>query len=177
MTPLRPRDLSHGRIGGLWWILGPAFVAWAGGVWLTVPILRNGDEHVALFGWGLALLTAIPAVGLEAAFQFGGYWRSACATLAMTIGISGVVFWLGVADEAVFWVTGLNLIILTVVAALSAPGFEQRFTRRRNGEKPGAFRAGPPMTEFPRSPFESVLEQRRQRPGVRPGGGPGPVSP
>ncbi len=173
VTPMRPRDLSRGRIGGLWWILGPAFGVWAAGVWLTVPMLRNRDDHVALFGWGLALLAAIPAVGLEAAFQFRGYWRSACATLGLTLGISGVVFWLGEADEAVFWVSGLNFIILAVVAGLSAPGFEQRFTRRRNGEKPGSFHAGPPQAEFPRSPYESVLGQRMGRPGTAPREGSG----
>lgn len=161
VTPLRPRDLGRGRIGGLWWMLGPAYLIWAASIWLGVPILRTGDDHLALFFWGMALAAAIPVVGLEASFQFRGYWRSALATLGLTCGLSGGLFWMGVAEDAVFWVTPLSLLVLGVVAALNFPGFEQRFTRNRNGETPQSRRLHPEPVD---SPYTRVIRERGPRP-------------
>jgi len=161
VTPLRPRDLGRGRIGGLWWMLGPAYLVWSASIWLGVPILRTGEDHLALFLWGLALVASIPVVGLEAAFQFRGCWRSALATLGLTCGLSGGLFWMGVAEDAVFWVTPLALLILGVVTALNFPGFEQRFSRNRNGETPRSRRLHPEPVD---SPYTRVIRERGPRP-------------
>ena len=164
VTPLRPRDLSFGRLGGLWWTFGPAAVVWGTALWVAVPILRSSETQVALFLWGGALFAAIPAVGLEAAFQFRGYWRAAVATLGLTLGLSGGLFWLGCTDDAEFWVTGLDLLILGVLGALSLPGFEQRFTRHRNGEPPPPFQFRPEPIE---SPYAAAVRGRSRIPVSR----------
>lgn len=164
VTPLRPRDLAHGRIGGLWWTFGPAFLVWAASLWAAVPILRTNEDQVALCVWGGALFVSIPAVGLEAAFQFRGYWRSAVATLGLTLGLSGGLFWLGLTDEAVFWITALDVLILGVLSALSLPGFEQRFTRRRNGESPMPFQFRPDAEE---STYTTAVRSRPRIPVSR----------
>lgn len=137
VTPVTARQITLGRVTGLWWQFGPVYFAWAAGLLLTSPADWAVEASVPLFFWITGLLAALPAIGLEAAFQFHGYWKSACATVASSVGVGGMLFWMGLIENSPMAFALLANGVVLVVALLCGPGFELRLQLRRNGENIG----------------------------------------
>jgi hypothetical protein len=134
VTPLSARQLTRGRLAGLWWQFAPVFIVWMAGLLATVPYSWGGDGHLALLVWIVGLFLTIPGIGLEAAFQFRTYWRAVCATAGVALGVGGMLFWVGWNERAVEIFTVVDVAVLGFVALLCGPGFELRLQMRRNGE-------------------------------------------
>jgi hypothetical protein len=119
----------------MWWQFGPAFLAWAVGAIGFHPHFAPGAgvPMLVLGFWVLALFLTLPAIGLEAAFQFRTYWQAASATLAASHGISGMLLWVGFNEGAPVFCGLLSVGFLAAVASLCGPGFRFRLERRRNG--------------------------------------------
>lgn len=159
VTPLKPRQFLLGRLGGLWWQFGPVLIAWAVGLVLTFPGESRDAEAAALLVWVAALGLGLPAIGLEAAFQFRTYWKAAVITLSATVGTSGLVFWAGLQEEHPLPLGLVAAAAVAVIAGLCGPGFVLRLQLRRNGDN---FRLRP---------------GRRRRRRNRHGRGPSPALP
>lgn len=134
VTPLTASHLLRGRVAGLWWQFGPAFVAWAGVLFWMLPHRAQDDRDWALAFWMSSLFLAVPVIGLESAFQFRTFWRAGGAVLFGSVGITGLLLWMGFMEDRPGFFCGLGAILLFVAAALCGSGFTSRLTLRRNGE-------------------------------------------